>query len=234
MNQNAPVLLLTRPREASERFAQLVPELAAILSPLLQIMPLAPALPTGPLPLVFTSANGVWAFGRLRAAQGQLAYCVGPRTAQAAKGAGYDVMSAEGAVDDLVALILSRATDGPLLYACGRIRTGDLDGKLRRAGLQVTTCEVYDQVPQDLNAAARQVLGQAAPVILPLFSPRSAALMSAAAAGATAPLHPVFLSQNVAAAWTGPAVAGQIIAHAPNAQAMVAAVKQLMAPLSSG
>ena len=234
MNQNPPVLLLTRPQEASERFAGCVPEISAIISPLLKIEPLSPILPEDPLPLVFTSANGVWAFDQLRAAQGQVAYCVGPRTAQAARDAGYDAMSAEGAVDDLVALIIGAAVNTPLIYACGRVRAGDLDGKLRRAGWQVHTCEVYDQIPQDLSETARQVLGQTAPVILPLFSPRTAALMSAGADGSTAPLHPVFLSENVAAAWCGSAVTGQTIAAKPNASYMVEAVKQVLASLSSG
>nr|WP_239479655.1 uroporphyrinogen-III synthase [Actibacterium sp. 188UL27-1] len=227
-------MLLTRPLEASQRFADAVPEVPSVISPILRIVPLSPVLPDAPAPVIFTSANGVWAFLQLRAAADQVAYCVGPRTARVAQDGGFRAISANGAVDDLEALIRAERPVGPLIYACGKVRTGDLDDRLRQTGSSVITCEVYDQAPQRLTETAQEILASARTVILPLFSPRSAALMSGASQAAKAPLHLVFLSENVAAAWSGPPPKQYVIAPAPNMPAMVETVKLLVGTRSSG
>ncbi|MFZ2103044.1 MAG: uroporphyrinogen-III synthase, partial [Oricola sp.] len=54
------------------------------------------------------------------------------------------VLSAGGAVDDLVALVASREKPGSsFVYLCGRRRTGDLEGKLRARGLDCLVAETY-------------------------------------------------------------------------------------------
>ncbi|MFV2038572.1 MAG: uroporphyrinogen-III synthase, partial [Paracoccaceae bacterium] len=85
---------------------------------------------------------------------------------------------------------------------------------------------VYDQVEQDLSAAAVQVLGGARPVILPLFSPRSASIVARAAraCGATAPLRLIGLSAAVLAAWDGPAPVAAVSVAEPTAGAMAAEI----------
>ena len=91
-------LLMTRPEPAARRFvvellAALPPSLAGTLrpvyAPLMRIDPLPVAdLPGDPGGVIFTSANGVACAG---IDAGPPAYCVGARTAAAARAAGWDV-----------------------------------------------------------------------------------------------------------------------------------------------
>lgn len=60
---------------------------------------------------------------------------------------------------------------------------------------------VYDQLSQPLSDAARQALAGMAPVILPLFSPRSARILSEQVTQARAPLWLVPISPAAAARW---------------------------------
>jgi uroporphyrinogen-III synthase len=71
-------------------------------------------------------------------------------------------------------------------------------------------------------------------VIAPLFSPRSAALLSGSALqGVRAPLLVAALSPAVAEAWSGPAPAALEVADRPEAAALLAAMERLMTRRSS-
>lgn len=209
-----PVLLLTRPEADSRRFAALLPDWPAVIAPILRIVPVdhdGAALRRAP-GLVFTSAHAVPTAGP---GAGRLALCVGSHTARAARQAGFDVREGNGFAEGLLPLIA--AAPVPLIHPHGR--------HLARL-LPVPGMVVYDQQAVPLTGEAQQLLDGPAPVVLPLFSPRSAALVAAAARGARAPLWPVAISAAALAAWNLPA-AGHAVAAAPDAAAMAAAVKGL-------
>ena len=222
-----PVLLLTRPEPASRRFAAEAAHLGlkTVIAPILRIAPVGhdAARLAQARGLVFTSAHAVPAAGPGR---GRPAICVGPATAQAAREAGFQVTEGPGDAARMM----------PLLDGLG-------DGWLHPHGahvakrLPVPGMVVYDQVPQPLGDPARQLLagtGAAAvivPVIVPLFSPRSARLLSAqlSALGeqARAPLWLVPISPAAALAWQA-AQARMVVADEPDAGGVLRGIETLL------
>lgn len=221
-------ILLTRPADQGARFAQ---DLAirfgdgieVLQSPLLAPQVMTPALPEGPFDaVVFTSETAVSAAGAMDLPR--LAFAVGDRTAQAAQAAGFRTQSASGDAGALIALLL-QARPGRVLHLHGQETRGDVVGHLRRAGMQAEGAVVYAQMPQPLTEQAQHWLDDDQPVILPLFSPRTAALF--AACRASAPLWVVSLSPAVDGAATISA-ARRITAARPDADAMLDAIATLV------
>ena len=227
MTATPPTILITRPADQSESFAaglraRIAPEVPLILSPLLEIVPVPFRLPAAPRFLVLTSVHAAEAAGR--AGLGPLpAFCVGDRTAEAARAGGFMPHSAAGDAAALLALLKEARPNGPGLYLRGRHAASDIAEDLNSAGIDTFSIVAYDQVPRPLSAAARGALEAAAPVILPVFSPRSARLLAAEAARATAPLDLIAISAATAAAWDGPPVVCAIAA-VPDGAAMEDAV----------
>ena len=85
---------------------------------------------------------------------------------------------------------------------------------------------VYDQLPQPLNEPALKALAGRAPVILPLFSPRSAGLLSEQAMDARAPLWLVPISPAAAARWQA-GQARMLVADTPDAGGILRAIGAL-------
>lgn len=146
-------ILLTRPRAQSEAFAVQIEALGAtpLIWPLLEIRDLGTggAVPRNCDGVVFTSLNGVRAVPDDDAMGRLTAWCVGARTAESARAAGYGtVRSAEGSVSDLADLIRH---DGArhLLYMRGRDVSADLSAML---GSEFVLDEriVYEARPVDL------------------------------------------------------------------------------------
>ncbi len=205
-------LLLTRPEADSRRFAAMLPEFRAVISPILRIEPVAhdAARLHAARGLVFTSAHAVASAGP---GHGRLALCVGGRTAQVAREAGFTTREGNGFAESLLPLI--EAVEMPLIHPHGRHLARELP---------VEGMVVYDQIAQPLNADARALLAGETPVLLPLFSPRSARLLAAQTGESCAELWIVAISPAAAAAWSGPC-SGQITAASPTADAMAAAIR---------
>jgi uroporphyrinogen-III synthase len=242
--QPEATLLLTRPAEGGERFLELVrPALTAavqvVASPLLAPRFLSPPLPGGPATgVIFTSEAGVEGARRISAEGAVLprrAWCVGARTAAMARAAGFDAVSAEGDAAALVALILAAGERGPLWHLRGEDSRGDVAGTLSAAGTETISRVVYRQDPCALTPAAGAALAGGAPVVAPLFSPRTALVLAAALQGQAvgAPLHLVAMSGAVARAAGALAPASLRIAAAPEAAAMAAATLAALHDLSS-
>ena len=190
MPDNAtPLILLTRPRAQGARFgalckAEFGTRAEVMQAPMQEIVwtrP-SPALPKDAA-LIFTSENGVRAALRAGAGKGanRRAYCIGTRTAEVARKAGFDAVSADGTMEDLAALILQLPPGGPLVHLHGAFVRGDLAGQLAAAGLPATGHVVYEQRALPLEPEARAALASPRRVIAPLFSPRSARLLADAA-----------------------------------------------------
>jgi uroporphyrinogen-III synthase len=148
---------------------------------------------------------------------------VGDRTAEAAAAAGLLPRSAAGDADTLLALLTEAAPEGPGLYLRGRHAASDLEAELSQAGIDTHSVIAYDQLPRPLTHEARAALHGSTPVILPVFSPRSARLLAAEAEGATAPLDLIPISANAAAAWKGRS-ASITVADAPDGPSMEHAI----------
>ncbi len=210
-----PTLLLTRPRADSLRFARLLPGWQAVIAPILRIVPVdhdaARLRAAGAL--LFTSAHAVAAAGP---GAGRAALCVGGRTAEAARKAGFDVTEGPGDAAGLLPLI-ARWRGAPLLHPHGRHLARELP---------VPGMVVYEQKSCDLTDEARDLLARGGDVVLPLFSARSAALAAAAVRGSMSRLWPVAISATVMQAWDGPR-AGTAIAQQPTQEGMVQAIRCL-------
>ena len=224
-HQRAPVLLLTRPEAEARRFEASVRALApgewrAVVAPLLEIVPMAAVEVPEDVP-IFTSAQAVPFAGT---GSGRLAWCVGPRTAAAARAAGWSPKEGGGDAEALFAAILA-APPEPLVHLRGVHSRGALAERLRAAGRTVAERVVYDQRARPLTAEAGTALAGAAPVLAPVFSPRSASLLSGAVGNPAAPFRVIALS--VAAAeplrrWS------PVVAARPDGEAMAEAAAALL------
>lgn len=97
--------------------------------------------------LLFTSANGVRFGARRLAERGMPVFCVGRRTAQAARAAGFGTIEhAGGDARDLARLVSARLDPGggALLHLCGRERKAELGKALRAAGFDLRETPVYE------------------------------------------------------------------------------------------
>ncbi len=176
--------------------------------------------------LIFSSETGVDAYAARRERIAAMAFCVGDRTAEAAQKLGLRVMSAGGDADAMIALILRHPPDGPLLHLRGKDSRAEVAARLSAEGMQTTEVIVYEQRPNALRPAAQKLLGGTQPVIVPLFSPRSALLFCATAP--RAPLRIAAMSIAVAQAIDPRLNAQVVVAARPAGDAMLAAVGDLL------
>jgi len=241
-----PVLLLTRPQAQACRFAALAHTRLGphrtIVAPLMEIEQRPPECdPAGYATFLFTSENGVTAFAAQSRLRDRPALCVGKRTAETAAAAGFTARSAAaggGDVEALIALVLRERPAEPLLHLRGEHAAAPLAARLSAAGLACDEAVVYAQTALSLAPEARLALAGEAPVLLPLFSPRSAELAAGALGrldeAARAPLYPVAISRAAARAWErsgGAPAAG--VAERPDSGAMLAALAAAMSRLAA-
>ena len=144
---------------------------------------------------------------------------VGEKTAELARAAGAE---ARALGEDVEAFLeSSEAIKGPAVFCRGVHSRGDLAGGLRERGLEVDEAVIYDQQALPLASAARKLLAGQAPVIAPVFSPRTAALLSGHG-DISAPLTIIAMSAAVAGA-LGEAAETEVV-PSPTSEAMQAAV----------
>jgi len=194
-----------------------------ILSPVTEIEPVAFKVDlSGYRTLIFASQHAVQSMKGVAGLSGKPAFAVGEHTAMAASELGLAVIASDGNADDLVARIIAERPPGKLLFVRGVHSRGDIENRLNNSSLETDSIVTYDQNEQPLSVRAIELLRGARPVILPLFSPRSAALMArkASECSAAAPLILITMSAAVLAAWDGPAAAYSMSVHEPTAQAM--------------
>lgn len=232
-DNGTPLVILTRPRAASERFAEALratcgPIPVAIL-PLMDIAPLGQGLDLeGVSALIFTSAAGVETFASLSADRSLPAWCVGDRTAEAARAIGLKASSAGGDAEALVALMLDARPEGRLLHVHGAHLGADIAEALNRHGLRAEARAIYDQVRVPAGPEMGTALAHPGPVFVPLFSPRSARLFVEAAGDAGNVVHPVVISEATRSALPGELADRAKVAGAPDAPAMIRALASLI------
>lgn len=223
MADPSPVLVLTRPERQSREFladckARLGANLRAIVSPVMHIE----AVPFGIefdhyRTLIVTSANALVYVGTELA--GRRVVTVGEGTAARASEFGADAFC----LGETVEAFLRNAEnlEGPAIHLRGVHSRGNLAKKLTEQGTVTDECMVYDQVAKPMSepAIAALALGSA---IVPIFSPRTAALVSRHS------IHPdtqvLAISPAALEAWNGPGRA--IVADRPDKAAMLDLVSQ--------
>jgi uroporphyrinogen-III synthase len=226
-----PTLILTRPVAQSESFAA---EVAAqwdgtiqiIQSPLIEIV-LLPATCDAPDAVIFTSANGVAAAQRLDLPKGLEAWCVGTRTAELAKAAGFVPVIGPGDADGLVKTLITAKPMGRLVHIRGVYGRGNISERLNAAGLICEDVIAYDQKEMPLTKEARSALAASDPVIFPLFSPRTATILNKQGPF-IAPVHVVSMSDAVQKAVTMGQDVQFVTAQKPDRDSMVAATLALL------
>ncbi|MHA6324442.1 uroporphyrinogen-III synthase [Roseivivax sp. CAU 1753] len=228
----APILLLTRPRAASERLlsdimAEGIRPESALISPLIDIVI------DGRLPkmsqyrgLVFTSAAGVEAYDALHGPHRDVCFTVGHATAEAARAIGLNPVSADGNADALVALVLAADPVGPLLHLRGKHSCGEVAARLTSAGIETHSAVLYDQVQRPLNALAAQAMSRNRPIVAPVFSTRTAEAL-VGDGPFRAPLYLAAISRAVARPLQALSPVAMVTADQPNGAAMRKCILQL-------
>lgn len=232
MYDQRPPLLLTRPKAASQRFARefrarFGADWPVLIAPLIEIAALRAPVPQADA-VIFTSENAVAPFVAASAPAGRRAYCVGGRTAKVATAAGFDVIAGPGDAVRLLPLIVKHHTGGRLVHARGRHIAAPLAEQLNSAGIETFEAVVYEQRDQVLLPEAAALLREDGPVLVPLFSPRSAALFADCARDATANLLIAPISAAAAAPCTGLTRASIEIAAQPEAASVLDAMARLL------
>ncbi len=227
-------VLITRPEPQASRTATDLAQafgarLRPVLSPLMAPEALTPALPPGPFAaLILTSEAGADAAGRYSGLP-PLAFCVGKRTAAAARQHGIAPLLVAADAGALVAGLAERPDPGPLLWLHGEDRATDLATRLSR--LRISGLAVYAQRARPLSETARALLAEPGPVILPLYSPRSARLFLSAAPGVcAATLWPVAISAEVAAVLPPELLSQARVSETPDGQGMLSAIGCVLSP----
>ncbi len=173
-------LLVTRPIEDAQPLAEKLERLGhdVIIVPLLTIAARSDVvIPDLPFQAVcVSSANGLACRTDLTRFHHIPFFAIGPQSALEARHQGFDhVHDKGGNVEGLVRTICKnlKPVNGPLLYLSGSETTGDLEGKLKGQGFQVTRVMVYDAEPCDIENLAHLLEG--ADGVL-LYSPRTTKL----------------------------------------------------------
>jgi uroporphyrinogen-III synthase len=229
-------LLMTRPRAASKTFVQALPaaikgRIVPFYSPLLAIRGLDVDLSLAPGDaVIFTSANGVLHGPKGR---GRRAYCVGAATTQIALDNGWAAKMQGLTADALVHEMLRNPVNQRLVHLSGIHTRGNIASRLTAQGVETGNIAVYDQIAQSLTTEAVALISAGKPMIVPLFSPRSAAQFTSEVSQGTF-VHVIALSPAVAEAIDGPAYASVQVAQRPDTAAMQVEIGSALDTLSLG
>ncbi len=231
-----PILLVTRPAAAADRFVAKVRnaakiELNVVLSPSFTIDPLQVDLPDeGFDHLIVTSFNGVHQAKRLGAPKGTPTWCVGKATTQVAMDLGFDARFAGETADTLVKTLIKVAPRGGILHLSGVHTRGNIVERLTQAGMTAQRIETYNQSVRSPTDEAITAFAGRHPIVLPVFSPRSACLLSRQKV--SAPIHLIAMSSAVKAAFLSETWLNCTIAEQPTEDEMVNATVKVLNQIS--
>lgn len=232
-----PRLLITRPAEDARPLIDRLRELGidSLAAPMMEVVYADGA----PLDLenvqgfLLTSANGVRALAARTERRDIPCFAVGDATARMARELEFsEVESADGDVDDLARLVISRARPdaGGLLHAAGTVSAGDLSGTLTAAGFAVRREVLYEaRTLEKLTPDARDALQSGILDGVVVYSPRTARhfgklVHDAQLDAALGRLTLFALSDNVSAAADG-AWKKRIVAAHPDQESLLQAVR---------
>jgi uroporphyrinogen-III synthase len=180
--------------------------------------------------LAFTSANGVRVFAKLSARRDVPVFCVGGRTAEAAREAGFgDVASADGDVSALEELIRGILPANQFLLHSGNEESrGDLASRLSSRGISAGFAATFRTAPVEEPGPmlAAHLSGRPSFDAVLIHSPRAAKILAGFLKPDSAALNVAAISTAAAAPLR--AVAQLVeIAAAPDEQALLNALAVL-------
>ena len=180
-DQENVILLLTRPLGGNERFCLKIKHLlysCEILDNPIQKIDFLPSLSkvNKNSVLIFTSVNG------LRAAKkhnliNKKCFVVGANTKKIAVSFGYDVLGFSKDQENLLKLIKSKKPTESMVHIRGKHTVGNLCDALKRNQFSCLDIIGYNQEPLKIKKQNLQKIHSGRPVILPIFSSRSAELL---------------------------------------------------------
>lgn len=216
-----PTLVLTRPEAQSRDIAaRLGAGLRVIISPVMRIAASGECPNVSPFAgVVLTSANAVPFSPDLR---GKPVWCVGEKTADAARAAGAVVRLVARDADDLVAQVQA---EGPILHLRGEHARGRIAERLTSAGIETEEAVVYRQEALPLSDEALAVIAGDGPVVLPVYSPRSAKLVGRQIGRLGARVAVIAISAAAAEAWLAETGVPAQVVPEPNGRAMLSAIR---------
>jgi len=228
---NGPALLMTRPPAATRRFLDLLPaelmrDLPVIQSPLMEITPLPVLIDLQDVTAVlFSSGEGVRVASAQQPSRGR-AYCVGQRTTKAAQDAGWQADCLGETADALVAALLNKRPEGILLHLHGEYTRGAVADRLSEGGLLCRGLAIYRQTLRPFSSEAEAALAAQIPLMVPLFSPRTAAHF-ASLCPETAHLSLIAMSDAVAQAMPRLQTGTRHVSKVATAEAMAEMVRDV-------
>lgn len=235
-------ILVTRALPEAEETATRLRALghAPIVAPLRETSSVTSPLPPEPPEfLIATSRNAFVAAGSLPAPWHALSmHCVGPKTAEAARLAGFtEVHAAAGDAAALVETLMQQIRPGArLLYLAGEPRGHELEDKLRAGGHALQTLVCYRMIRVgSLPVVARQVLASRTCDAVLHFSARSAsayfdlARVAGLEAEAAHPLHACLSPAVAQEVWTAAPTAARrdldlLVAPEPTGESLIGAL----------
>ena len=172
-------LLMTRPPEGNARFLSMLSgalkgRFTIVESPLIRIVPLDEVPDLSAIDrVIFTSQNGV-TFASEASDVRLPAFCVGARTTELAREMGWDAEIAGTDSGEFLQTLLKKQPKERLLHLRGAQSRGAIAETLRKAGIACAEQVLYTQEPQEFSAAANDLVKSDMPLIVTLFSPRTA------------------------------------------------------------
>ena len=221
-NQENVILLLTRPLGGNERFCLKIKHLlysCEILDNPIQRIDFLPSLSkvNKNSVLIFTSANG------LRAAKkhnliNKKCFVVGANTKKIAVSFGYDVLGFSKDQENLLKLIKSKKPTESMVHIRGKHTVGNLCDALKRNQFSCLDIIGYKQEPLKIKKQNLQKIHSGRPVILPIFSSRSAELLQSNLD--LTGFNVIAISEAVAKIVTGVELGGLVISKKPDLNSM--------------
>lgn len=234
-----PRLLIPRPEPAAARFARSVEaaypgQWTILCAPLMEIACRKVSIPEDAGAVVFSSANGVTSARHSGARFAGPVFCVGPRTTEAARAAGFDARQLGGSLDELAKALGDENIAGPIVHLRGAHTTAALSGLLPPE-VAVIDVVAYDQPALPFPEEIRRALASGDIAAIALFSPRTARLLHSETEGKG-------LSRDTRLVCISPAVAkaarwhkGPVeVAERPDADSVTARIGPAPAGVSRG
>ena len=205
--------------------------IASAIWPLTRIVatPGPVAITPGTTGLVFTSQNAVNRFAGANPERGLCAWCVGARTAAAARAAGFrQVTSAGGTVNDLADLLAGLAPQR-LLYLRAAHVSADLPALLDGSGHRIDSQAVYSAEPSGPPPPAIAAKLNAGTIgVIAIWSRRAAAILAEHLADnpdwPVAHMRAIAISKRAAEPLRDCGFARQTLAAEPENTAMITAI----------
>ena len=180
-DQENVILLLTRPLDGNERFCLKIKHLlhnCEILDNPIQKIEFLPSLSrvNKNSVLIFTSANGLRAAKKHNLINNKC-FVVGENTKKIAFSFGYDVLGFSKDQENLLKLIKSKKPTESMVHIRGKYTVGNLCEALKTNQFSCLDIIGYNQEPLKIKKQNLQKIHSGRPVILPIFSSRSAELL---------------------------------------------------------